>query len=424
MLRSFPQASWTPLDARVIVGERDASVRSFFDAEMQRGRTWYAYGDRASPSPEILALADVRALLREVPRAMLAESVEPVAVFGARAFIRTTPQPFLLSEDLDVLVGRWLRSIGARPLPYAWTRAITDALYATVRRYFPDAFLLRARAFRAGLDAACATPSVCGWPIITVSLDRDCAPPADHVIEVTRVRHMRSFASLGEVARPGYPTFREQVRAIAAAVPRRHAVRIIVDGCWSGSEVLRLVEEFSAVGIPTDRVVTGILRRSAAAEFRAAGISVIASHPYLGLDTWICQRDFLPGIPRSGLNLGVVVGGNVQALPEDIGASYIRPFREDIFTDLSVHDAAEFSVACLAIADQLFAAVEHVMGHPLPTALLSRIPNLTKIPGTRFRDELRRIAMEHLRYRDALGPLDDPAHYARGCSMHVDTIAW
>ena len=226
----------------------------------------------------------------------------------------------------------------------------------------------------------------------------------DGAIELTRVRDYRTFEFLGELARPGEPAVKEQIAAISATVPKRHALQFVSDGCWEGSEILMLEEYFIRQHVMVDGVVCGVLCRPAVNAFRNAGIFASGSHRYLKLKSWICQRDLLPGVPRSGLNLGMRVGTRVQALAENIGATYLLPFRDDVFDELTTHDFTEFSISCYQLADRLFAEVERLWRRPVVVSDLARVPKYVRLGRVRFRDELRRIARDFLKTRDALDP--------------------
>jgi len=388
-----------------IAKEPDTVVQRYLE-ELLNKKTWYGTDQEDPPAPDILAQQEIETLLREVSH-HVADNHRKCDVINGRVFVKKTPDPFLLFEDARLLVEHWCRS-HRKPAPRpSFFSALTNAHFSLVKRFFPDAFLLTTRDYLRALNALRSTSKpVRDWPVITISLDNDFVRDTDAVIEITRVQDHRTFKPLGELARPGNPTVAEQVASIANAMPRRHTVQFHSDGCWQGREIITLASTFQKHGTTVDSVVCGVVHRDALNTFREADIPIRYSHPYLSMESWICQRDFLPGVPRSGLNLGIQTGRLVQAFQEDIGAPYILPFREDVFDELTLHDLMEFSLECYRLSDHLFAEIERLWRRPVLVSDLARVPKYMTLGRVHFRSELRRIAREFLHIDDALDPFE------------------
>ncbi|MEK7532274.1 MAG: hypothetical protein AAB579_01560 [Patescibacteria group bacterium] len=386
-----------------IVRETGEHLRNFLDQCLQQGSTWFGEQDQ-QPPPEVVAQEEIACFLWEMPHPE-ADTLRKYEVVDGRVFVKKKPAPFLLFEDAGFLITRWCNAHG-KPAPNRkFFDHLTNAHYALVKRFFPEAFLLRTTDFLRPLAAhRQQTQPWHDWPVITISLDTDFVRGTHGAVEITRVRDHETFNFLGELARPGEPPVKEQIAAIGAIMPKRHALQFVSDGCWEGSEILMLEEYFRRRNIMVDGTVCGVLCRKAVDNFNDAGMPASGSHPYLGLESWICQRDLLPGVPRSGLNLGMRVGNRAQALAENIGATYLLPFREDVFDELTPHDLTEFSLYCYRLADGLFAKLERLWQRPILVRDLARVPKYVRLGQIRFRDELRRIAREFLKTRDALGP--------------------
>lgn len=322
---------------------------------------------------------------------------DDLLTFDGRFYRLLKRKPILITEDSDLLISLWCQELGLPSLSPDFFTSFINNHFSVIKKFFPDAVLLRTRDFVDKINrlAKKEQQPFLDWPTFRISLDGDLLPDANMVIEITRVRDPHTHRMIGVLARPGEITFKEQMDRLRYLVPSRHNIEILVDGCWSGNEVLMLREELSKRGLEIDKVISGTLTKTGLRELENYGLKVFAAFPYFGLVSWICQRDFLPGTPRSGLNLATQTGKHGQLL-EDVGAPYILPFREDFFTALSIHDRIELAAANLELTDQLFSALEQRWGRTVLIQNLKRRPCLIPTENKPFRWELRRLAKTRL----------------------------
>ncbi len=232
---------------------------------------------------------------------------------------------------------------------------------------------------------------------VAVSLDAHLVDYTPWCIEMTRLRHHRTLKKIGEGSRPGQPCIKEQVARVVAGLPSAHGVHIVTDGCWTSSEVLLLQDLFRRHDIPVVQVTTGILVHDGEQELARAGIPVAEVFRFRSLYRWICERDYFPGVPRSGLNIGSVVNGHLTSHPEDVGVPYILPFPQDIHDDLPHAQREQFSVWCLRAAQDMFTQIERHSGRLVLLSDLHRLPFGMTRSQERYPDALERLISQSFR---------------------------
>lgn len=346
-----------------------------------------AHGDcpvvRCDDSPVSYRTAHVRTALRRAIRTVSCGNVRSVllAVDGANAslgengrpYARLVTQPHLLSTDARTLLLPWARSRGFSLPPYSffeeWHIRLMDLLgeYTKV-----EPFELNFSEFARGIRAQAMAHAEADT--VMVSLDRDLIPYPLHRIECTRLRDARTLKNLGEGARPGEATLDEQINMLASTIPPRMGIHLVTDGCWTCSEILLVAEKLRRKRRRVAFVTTGILTSAAQADLRWSGIPFASAFPFLHLRRWVCERDYVIGVPRSGVNLGLMNGGVPTSLIEDVGAPYFFPYREDFYTGATTNDLLSLSYECLRFSANLYRLIGMRSGRPVITRHLDRLP--------------------------------------------------
>ncbi len=355
------------------------------------GITWF--GEPGSLSPEKVALENIQRVVRT--RSFPDPADEPCEIIGDAFLYESKPAPFLLSEDVGLLIGRWCKDIGMPCPPKAFFDAFTTAHFRIIKEFFPESFLVRTQdflnSFRRARRKAETHLKRKGKSFFTLTLDTDIAPDCDFAVEVTRVYdpNLLNDKALGTIPRPGFPVLSHQINLIASRVPDGAEILIVTDGCWSGAEVIKLSQKLRRRGLHVSTVATAMIAQEAVDEFAAYELTYFASHPYLGLDSWICQRDFIPGTPRGGVNIGKQTKEGPQALSADIGAPYLHAFRPDFFSGLNQQEYAALSLACLRLTDRLYRELEYLWGRPVLITDLARVPHLLPLEPISIRSALQ-----------------------------------
>jgi hypothetical protein len=113
------------------------------------------------------------------------------------------------------------------------------------------------------------------------------------------------------------------------------------------------------------------------------GVDVAAVYSIPEVMDEICQRDFLPGVPRCGRTLA----GNLN-----IGMPYILPFgNPGKWASIPEIHQEKFSSRCLELAIQLFEGIEKASGRPVLCSDLDRSVFSLPQNDTRFVDCLHRL---------------------------------
>lgn len=405
--------------------QQDHALRSF--AQKTNGSTLILH-DSEIVNPVNLASRGVKSIIRRSPKAKI--TCTNAEIVGSYGFEEQDVRTILYFEDIGLLTQRWCQQKG---MPYP-RKAFFDMLTTDHMRVFgsifENAWLLKTQTFVAGLYKVCAqTARAIANPLFTVSLDTDFLPYADAAIEVTRVReYMHPEQALGQLARPGHPDFLEQIKALVALLPRDSHLQIQTDGCWSGNEILEMHDALMAHDVRIGSVVAGIITNRAVEELSACDIP-LAAFMRTSPAGWICQRDLIPGIKRSGKNVALRVGNpgfnqgydpdnprrvrSRIAYHSDLGAPYLFPFDDSWFLEyISVAQQHELAWESLRITKRLFEKLEILWGRPVYVSDLPRTPRFVQPVHQRITDELpytdygglrrRRVADVDRRYIDEL----------------------
>lgn len=178
-----------------------------------------------------------------------------------------------------------------------------------------------------------------------------------------------------EGPRPHTLPLEEQCRNIAQAFSSDRNVVIVDDGCYDGLSLRRCADELRQAGLNVVQAVVGIRRMTAslAVDFP---VHAVRTYDKSYIEDWICERDFILGIPDSGR--AVMQNGPVA---KEFCAPYLNGFG-DMHSWASIPHSASSSLttALLEISRDLYLAIGAASGRPVLASDIDRWPCYNGVP--------------------------------------------
>jgi len=266
-----------------------------------------------------------------------------------------TDKPFVLSEDAEVLLRRWAEQKGFRLPSSAFFAGLLDTLVGMLRKIFGNVILAEELAIAGQLNTWVRRD---GLPAVSMDGVYFCSP---FTIQVNRmVDGAGNDAGLG--SRPGTLPLQDQLESL-----RNNGLTEIVlvdDVVYSGHQMAQIIGQLKKVGIRVVRVLAGISIGMGESLLSGMGVDIAAVYSIPEVVDEICQRDFLPGVPRSGRTLAG--SGNV-------GMPYILPFgNPGKWASIPEGQQQKFSRECIELAIRLFEGIEEMSGRLVLCSDLSR----------------------------------------------------
>lgn len=220
----------------------------------------------------------------------------------------------------------------------------------------------------------------CG--LYPVSIDRVYFPkvcPNANFIDVCRVIDKKGNV-VGWKNRPGTPSLSYQLEKIKDL--KRYEVVLIDDVIFGGRLMENMLRILSEKDLRVRLICAGVGMEKGLRRIRSAGIEVRCVRKYEKLRDLVCERDFYPGIPLSGLVLATKNNNN-------IGVPYILPFgRPKKWASIPSEWEIPFSRFCIQLTIELFKEIEKCSKKEVDCKEVAR--KITDIKG-RFVDILKVI---------------------------------
>jgi hypothetical protein len=291
-----------------------------------------------------------------------------------------TSIPYVISEDVHVLLGHWASARGFQLPSPEFFRDMRSEMKKQLLRYFPVVEFVSeisfSKEFRRLLHETRHK---------LVSLDETYYPNGHFAIRMTRLID-RNFKNLilpdasSEGSRNGIPLSR-QIDAIASAFGEAGGtVELIDDVVFSGGGIVRRIRELAARNIRVARVMTGVLvgagKDAIQSEFPDVVVDAVCYYPEV-IDE-ICERDFYVGVPLSGRTIGKIIDGEGLPTEPQVGVPYLAPFATpETFFDWTSIDQKHFfdwSSFCLRQSMLLWRAIELINGRSVHCSDFDRLP--------------------------------------------------
>lgn len=274
---------------------------------------------------------------------------------------------YVVTEDVEVLLGRWAARHGfTLPSPRFFTQ-LSAGLAKILLEYFPAVWVESYEDFKRRITQHLN----CGLCI--VSIDEVYVDNAHKTLQITRLID-DELNDLGRGSRLPAMNLEEQVYRIADEF-RDRPIAIVDDGCWSSGTISETVQQLRESGLNVQRVFVGLSSPAARENFlhRFDGaISFKSNWEVEGLIDWVCQRDFFPGVPLSGKQIGTKK--MLPIIPET-GAPYVLPFGDPVhWASIPKENEKQFSARVIDLTIKLWEEIEATSKHPVTIADLDRIP--------------------------------------------------
>ncbi|MBI5530307.1 MAG: hypothetical protein HY918_02295 [Candidatus Doudnabacteria bacterium] len=284
-------------------------------------------------------------------------------------------KPFVLSEDVEVLMGGWSMQRGFKLPPPAFYGDLLNAMNKLLENFFGTVVIAEEKIISGQINSWVQS---CGLPAISMDGVYFKSPLT---IQVTRSVDAKG-KDVGLLPRYGALPLPEQVRQISES-GIKEAV-LVDDVVFSGEQAIFIIQKLLSAGVRVRKVLTGVSVGAGQKMLEEFKVENLAVYQVPEVIDEVCQRDFLPGVPRSGRT--VVNAGNM-------GMPYILPFgNPHKWASIPIASQYKFSKECIAITMTLFEAVEKASGGK--TVLCSDLGRMVfSLPHdkTRFVDALRRL---------------------------------
>lgn len=272
-----------------------------------------------------------------------------------------TTNPYVVSQDIGILLGRWARNGGFSLPPKEDLHLIREKFSGFMVKIFQGFEYVTEDELVSGMLRLVAS-----FGLPAISLDRVYFLTENH-LDVSRANDATG-KDLGWVNRSGYESIPMQLQKIRATGITE--ATIVDDVIFSGEVILKVSELLATAGIRAKTVCAGVGVSEGVLKLREAGFSVTCVREYGEVVDEVCERDFYPGVPMSGRQLVGVY---------NVGIPYIYPFgRPGKWASIPDSEEERFSKFCLTLTIELFELIEKYSGREVRVEDLSR--GIYKLP--------------------------------------------
>lgn len=302
-------------------------------------------------------------------------------------------KPYVISEDIDVLLGVWAKKTGF---------TIPDSHFFTEKRSAFYSFLEQCLVCENGANPVHSITGhelrdgirnlVSEFPVV-ISVDPIYTPSKFPIVHITRMMD-ENFHKIGTGSRTHEPIC-EQLRSLPTQY-RVSPVAICDDVVYGGESIIDLIEACEKEGIVVNALVVGIsIQEGIDAIYRRfPHVRFYSVVEYDSVLDEICERDFWIGVPHSGRLVGTLKNGVPMPSFPETGIPYVSPFgRPDQvaeWSSLKPDRVPEWSRACLSWSIELWEEVERLSERTVRCSDIERIPIGFKKDNSSFLENLRR----------------------------------
>ncbi len=277
-------------------------------------------------------------------------------------------RPYVVSEDVRILLSRWAPLSGFALPCEEFFRSLREEMKKELETMFPEVHFVEERLLHEGLSRLARSRSV-----RLVSLDRTYLDGHPYAIETTRLMN-RSLENSGQGSRTGQ-SLEEQIQVLALRLEGVREVQLADDVLYSGEGLLAIVEAFGRHGIRVSRVIGGVVMTEARRKLSDRGLEVSAVVEYDEVVDEICERDFYAGVPFSGR----LLGERGKPYEPETSAPYFLPF--GLPTEWASIPAArqvQWSVFCLSQSAKLWRRIGETTRRLVHCSDLPRLPRFVR----------------------------------------------
>ena len=274
---------------------------------------------------------------------------------------------YVISEDIDILLPRWCRSIGLLPPAKDLYLAPRLRMKDFLQRLFARVTFINSRGIRKGLLESVALHRKAGLAVI--SLERAYLEDSeiDGRIELTRTVDESGEDVVIPSVRNGTPEKQTQFEIL-----RGKKIALVDDVVFSGKTLIATISGLHHYHANVHAVTAAVGVKNGINSLKKATFGVIGMPHRMKVDCLdefddvsdqVCERDFYPGIPYSGR----------QYFCGDESFPYILPFgRPDKWASIPEKELRQFSALCLDNTIGLFEEIERINGIKISCSMVPR----------------------------------------------------
>ncbi|MEK7129951.1 MAG: hypothetical protein AAB803_02935 [Patescibacteria group bacterium] len=228
---------------------------------------------------------------------------------------------FILTWDIVPLVGRLCREKGWNPPSQETFELAKNVITRSLSETFGDSKIILIDADTINIEIERTVLTLKNEKKIpTVTMDPVYgAVTADYALNTTR--GLTDDGSIEEIARPGYPTIGEQIRALSQSLNGKREVYLVDAGAFSGGSLRTIIELLRSQNVEVKTVTLGFATKEGQRALWNMGVRPLVINDIGNPIDWVEARDFIPFIPLCGR----VIKNSVQPGKLSIALPYILP---------------------------------------------------------------------------------------------------
>ena len=274
---------------------------------------------------------------------------------------------YVVSEDIDILVPRWCRSIGLLPPAKNFYLELRSRMKDFLQNLFARVTFIGSREIRSGLLKSVALHKKAGLTVISLERAYLEDTEVDGRIELTRTVDESGEDIQVPSVRNGAPLKWMQYESL-----RGKKIALIDDVVFSGKTIISTVSGLHHYHANVHAVTAAVGVKDGVNKLKKTTFGIIGMPKHLKVDCLeefddvsdqVCERDFYPGVPYSGRVYYI----------DNVSFPYVLPFgRPDKWASIPEKELRRFSVLCIDNTIALFEEIERINGIQIFCSMIPR----------------------------------------------------
>jgi hypothetical protein len=284
-------------------------------------------------------------------------------------------RPYIITEDLQVLMSRWTKLKGFTLPSNAFFKDLQNELINYLGTIFEEIILVPEADLTGKLREM--TRQIKGTTVVSID---QVYNKAKFNLQSNRVVDLDTMKIIGEAQRPGFPPLISQIKKL----PRDKHLTLADDGCYTGKTFLKIYDLILEMGFQIQNIIVGVLidRPKNCLLQKYPNIIIEAAFEYGPVVDWICERDFLIGVPLSGRTAGKRENDGVKPCNPEIALPYCKPMGDPINgASIPTDKDIGFSIFIIKLGKKLWEEIERVSKRPVMNSDIPRLPKSFKRSG-------------------------------------------
>lgn len=178
------------------------------------------------------------------------------------------------------------------------------------------------------------------------------------------------YEKIGEMPRPNFPRLDLQANQIMRAISPQKEVVIVDDGYYEGDSLVHCARILESQGLVVKCAIMGIYNEPAKPRPLPFPVYSFLKYPHGDLFDWICERDFIPGVPECGRTIRFDADNLAHCAP------YLLNFGDITkWASVKPEAAADFTKIMLQIAKKMYEEISRLTGRPVLATDIWRWPH-------------------------------------------------